>query len=219
MKTSIIIYLTLFTFSLYGQGVFLEKGKSGLGISGEVFSNNDFTLYSGMAGYSIKGIFDIGFSVQSSIDNSSFRGEVVRTIIAPVFAFYPHKQNETIPVSLVLSARYEWHSFYGTNLNDIISATGRYYVLQFAISKYYQLSKSIKIQPTIGFTYKIGGREIISFNANEKKIGENLFVYDFGLPVIFFSGQKKFFVISPGVNITDLKASYGLGLSLIFSTK
>ena len=62
---SMFIILLIFTFAspIYSQGIFLEKGESGIILSGYYSSFDDASGLGASIGYTIRGVVDVGIDI------------------------------------------------------------------------------------------------------------------------------------------------------------
>ena len=220
MKSLISVFILIFSTYINGQGRFLEKGKSGLGIEGELLSYEGINVLSGSIGYSISGIFDISFSINNRLLGE--RKDLVVTTISPSVTFYSIKQSEINPFSFDIGIGYEKQVYSYDYLSPLRKIKeGNFYAFDASLSKYFELTKDIRIQPTLVVSYGMGEYKYMSSYGDEERFQKFYMVYGYALPIVFYSQHNKYmniFVITPKLLTSKENFLFGVGLTFIFST-
>lgn len=215
-----IIFISLFSVTVFGQGAFLEKGQSGFGIGAGFVTNKDVTGFGGIIGYSVSGILDFGVSLNRfNFDQKLLGSDLSATVISPIVTFYALKQNEDIPFSFSIDASYDWQNYSNDVLdNNNIDMTGGFFSAGSSLFSNFRASSSMRIQPSISFSYVTGEVILEDNNGNEKTEKDNTTVFDFSLALAFDTSPNNIIVVKPRVSINEGTTSCGIVFVYIFST-
>jgi len=215
-----LILVFLLSTSIYGQGAYLERGQSGFGIGAGFLTNKDATTIGGTVGYSVSGIFDFGIGVDRvSFDQKLLGEDLSATVISPSVTFYALKQNENLPISLALGAGYDWQTYSNYALDDNNEdMTGGFFSVGGALFGYFKAPNSIRIHPSVGFSYVTGNLKVSDDKGNEKTEKDDSTVFSLALGLAFNTSPNNVFVISPRVGISEGTTSFGVGLTFILGT-
>lgn len=156
------IAITLFSLStsIFSQGVFLQKGGSGLSGEAGYHYGVDYHDLIGKLNYSIRGVFDFGVNVENEIFKDYVLNYDLNTSsINPFISITEHSD----PVILSVNFSYQ-HDFINSDAFNIlnIQASGDYYSAGGLIAKRTYGSESFFIQAAISANYVAGRKKAIS---------------------------------------------------------
>lgn len=221
MRSFQLIFITLIIFvsTNFAQGKYLNRGEDGYGFGAGFATNENMSAFAGGFGYSIQGIFDLGFYIgHTGFDQQLFDEDVSATLFSPFISFYPLKQNAEIPFSVSLDAGYQWQ-FYSNDVFDEneIEMTGRYFNIGGTVFGYVKTSTYFGIQPTIGVRYTTGEIEIENDNDLSFGSDNDITTFIIGVDLVFETISTNKLVIVPRVAVNDNNTTVGLGLEYIFN--
>lgn len=216
MKSFITAFiLILFSSVMFGQGAFLERGQSGLGV-GVGFSTNENSSSFGVSlGYSISGIVDLGFSVERvNADN-----DLHATAVSPSLSFYPLKQNESVPFTLGFGFGYQSQELSSDSFGGYdVEISGDYYSIGASLQRTIYASDRSRVQPMIGVSFVTGTTKVkTSWGSGESE--DDATGFSLGLAGIFDVSPKTIFALTPQIGISEGVTSFGVNIAFIFKTK
>lgn len=210
-----VVTLILFSTTVFGQGAFLEKGQSGLGIGVGFSTNENSSGFGGSLGYSISGIVDLGISV----DRVNADDDLHATVVSPTLSFYPVKQNESVPFTLGFNFSYQSEEFSSDSFSGYdVEISGDYYSIGASLHRTIQASDKSRVQPIIGVNFVTGTTKIKS-SWGSAKSEDDATSFSLGLAGIFDISPKTIFVLTPQLGISEEVTSFGVSAAFIFKTK
>lgn len=214
----ITLLVFLFSLQLYSQGSFLEKGQSGLGVSGSFSSNKDASAIGGSGGYSVNGIFDFGLSVSKvSLVQKLAGQDFSATVISPFIALNAIKQNETTPISISIGGSYLDYKYSSTALDQsklTMSASG--YSVGVSIFGNITASPTMKVQPQAGVSYVSVEGELKDNYGNSITSESTSTIFDVGFSFLFQTSPTTIFGISPSLGIDKDYNTFGIRAGFVF---
>jgi hypothetical protein len=226
MKRTLAAFFALFCLSAlaaFAQGNFLKKGQSGFGLTGAYSSSSSIQGFTGIAGISFGGTFDLSLGVERAAVDATGLADLKATAIAPQLTFHIIKQNSArSPVSVAFSIGYGYNKYSSPDL-DAVSYTMWDQVFSIGVMLYRDvpLSEKIYLQPLIGGGYTNSSLKLK--NAEGLTLSNEDYAWSFsaGLPVVYGISDRTLLVLEPGL-ITDKNATtfiVSLGFVHIFNTK
>jgi hypothetical protein len=219
MKNKLTLLLCIMlTINIYSQSSFLNEGQSGLGIGGLVFSDKNGTGFGGTIGYSLYGVFDLGFSIDRYEYKEKDLGEDLSVItMTPSINYFIVKQNGGTPLSVTLHAGYDKYKFYNYAYEqNNIKVKGDFYFVGGSVLGDFMTVNSITIQPSLSIYYTWGEFNI-DYNSYKETQEDELTSFTFKLALIYETIRSNKFVIAPRVSLSEGTTSFGIGLTFIFS--
>lgn len=210
-----MLILILFSSAIFGQGAFLERGQSGLGVGVGFSTNKSSTGFGGSLNYSISGIFDLGISVSQS--NSDHDLSV--TVVSPTISYYPLKQNEYAPFTIAFSLGYGSEKFSSDSFDDDMKMSGEFFFIGATVHRtLIDALSTTKIQPMIGVTY-VTNTTKIEDEWGAEKIGNGNLGLSLGVAWLFTISSKSILVMTPHIGFSEGPTSFGVDVAFIFKTK
>ncbi len=218
MKSIYIYFITILIPSLLNaQGQYLEKGISGIDISGEYALNNDLNSFTIGLGYSFNGIFDIGFDYSNaSLDNDD---KLYINFYGPCLRFHVLKQSKVVPISFSFSASYLFGSYSGdylkhNNLELSCTTFGTSGIVYGTISK----GSLIEVMPEIGISYYKSNTKLEILNGESIDDDSWTTTLKIGVSLICKINTQNSIIIIPGISIDENNTTALIGLNFIFSS-
>jgi hypothetical protein len=230
MKKKMLFYLVVSTIFLssfaFSQGEYLSRGTNGFVMNAGFSSNDDATSVGASAGYSMKGIFDFGFSFSNvSFDQKFYDSEeepqdVSATAISPYITVHAIKQDsQNFPLSVALSAAYEIDSYSSNALDDLgLDLSANAWIFGGSLYSDFKMTPSFILQPYGGISYITIKSKFEDDAGNSIEDDESTTAFRFGASFIFKRSEKTTFVLTPGVSVTKDNTTIGLTASLVLPT-
>ena len=205
---------------LQAQGYFLDKGVSGFGIDAGFSSNDTVTGFGCSTGYSFKGLVDVGlFAGLYSLDGTLNGYSVSATDIIPSVTAHVFKQNERIPFSLAINAAYGFITYSSDALDNAHSEwTANHFAFGFTIYRYFLVTQTVKLQPSIGVGYSIGQSNLSDNLGNSIKTDINTANFSLALSVYFNTSPSTIFLFTPALNFDKDNTTFSLSIGFVFPT-
>ena len=222
MKISQYISLSFLTLSfasqIFCQSSYLEKGQSGIGISGDFSSNQSASATGGSLGYSINSVFDVGLSISNISPSQKPDGQdLYAAAIALSITFTAIKQDQTNPISLSFSAvdlSYKYTSPALDENNLATEPTG--FSIGASVYRNIIASPTMKVQPQIGVSYVSVNAEVKDNYGNAVTSSYNSAVFDLGFSLLFQTGPTTIIGITPSLAIDKDYTTFDLSAGFVF---
>ncbi len=222
MKVSQYISLSFliltFASQMYSQSSYLEKGQSGIGISGNFSSNQSASATGGSLGYSINGVLDAGLSISNISPSQKLDGQdLYAAAIALSITFTAVKQDQTNPISLSFNATDLSYKYTSSALDQNklpTEPTG--FSIGASIYRNIIASSIMKVQPQVSVSYIRVNAEVKDNYGNAVALSNNSAVFDLGFSLLFQTGPSTIFAISPSLGIDKNNSTFDLSAGFVF---
>ncbi len=206
-----LIALVLLSSNLLSaQGEYLRRGQSGLGIGFAVARNNGSFGLGGSLGYSVRGIFDAGFSLeQVSLSQQTNNKDISAVVVSPSIAFHARKDSGGYPIGTV-HASYQYQSYSGAPV------TGNFFAFGATIRATFPISSKALVQPAVDVSVLTG---TTTYNNSALYPQETTDTKPIGIVSISFiehSSEANLVVVSPAIAFDKDNTTIGASLSLVF---
>ncbi len=215
----LLFFLTLaFASQVRSQSSYLERGQSGIGVSGDFFSNQTASATGGSLGYSINSALDAGLSISNISPSQKLGGQpLYAAAVALSLTFTAVKEDATNPVSLSFRAAdlsYKYTSPALSNANVTTEPTG--FSVGASMYRNIIVSPTIKLQPETGVYYM---RIIAGVKDNYGNIAVpryNSAVLELGLSILFQTGPTTIIGITPSFELDKDTDTFDLSAGVVF---
>ena len=222
MKVSRCISLSLLTLTfasqMYSQSSYLEKGQSGIGISGDFSSNQSASATGGSLGYSINSVLDAGLSISNISPSQKLDGQILyAAAVALSLTFTAIKQDQTNPISLSFSAADLSYKYTSPALDQNklpTEPTG--FSIGASIYRNIIASPTVKIQPQVGVSYVSVNAEVKDNYGNNVALSNKSPAIDFGFSLLFQTGPTTIIGITPSLGIDKNNTTFDLSAGFVF---
>lgn len=212
MRIKIAIILIVLPSLVLSQGMYLNKGQSGLGATVGFGTNEDLNLLLAGIGYSYGGVVDIGLAYGRGI--SKEEPTVTMNNFLPSIAIHLIKQTKKLPISLAASGGYlignsksDLFDLYDVTVKNSGFSIGGYVYSEIVLSGF-------SIIPTIGFEYLSVTVKLEDAYGNSIDEDDTNTTFNFNLPIVFRLDSNKF-SLSPGIGIDENNTSFVMSLIFI----
>lgn len=211
-----LLLVLLFSRSSHvqAQGVFLNSGQSGFGLSTSYVGNDKSYGIAGAAGYSFAGMFDVGFSAaRLAVARKVGVSDVNAILLEPSLTLHA-KEGTPISVALQIAYGHEIYSTAALDLTqiplkkDFLAASAIFYATLFS-------NRAIDVLPTVNVTYTTANANISDGYRERLLTSEtNPFMIGVVANLVFHPSFASSLNIGPGIaldqNNTSVQASLGL---------
>jgi hypothetical protein len=222
MKRSPFIFLAVFFVSAltaFPQGSYLKRGQYGLGLSGVYVSNSDVSGFSGTAGISLGGLFDLTFSTGRATYAIAEFSSLKSTTFAPGITAYVVKQEASkSPVTLSISAGYAMDDFSSPDLDEgALTMRSKSFIVGAAVYRDVRLFRAAYLQPYAGLTYtdttsKLSNAAGVTFRSTDNQL-----TFEFGLPFVYeLFSDVTMVVVQPSLGF-DKNITFAFSVGLVFA--
>jgi len=222
MKRSPFIFLAVFfasALTAFSQGSYLKRGQYGLGLSGVYVSNSEVSGFSGTAGVSLGGLFDLTFSTgRATYDIAEF-SSLKSTTFAPGITAYVIKQEATkSPVTLSISAGYAKDEYSSPDLDEgALTMRTKSVIVGAAVHRDVRLFRAAYLQPYAGLSYTDTKMELANAAGLTFSSRDNQFTFEFGVPFVYeLFSDVAMVVAQPSLGF-DKNITFAVSVGLVFA--
>jgi hypothetical protein len=222
MKKAQAVFIALFFASClaaFPQSSVLKRGQYGLGLSGVYATNSGASGFSGIAGVSLGGIFDLSFSAGAAKykpGQSEFAG-LKTTSLGPELQAHVIKQNSSrAPVSLALSIGYVRDNFRSPDLDaQQLRMWANTFAVGATIYRDIPLVRGTYLQPYAGITYVNTSFKISDAQGLTLSNEDNMAAFTIGLPLVHSFSETTRLVVQPGLTFDKDTTTFAVSVGLV----
>lgn len=220
-----VFLLINLNLNVFSQGEFLHKGQSGIQLDGffmeakkNIYIDDDqgvvssknatMTGYGGKFGFSVKGVFDLQWSINGwALPSTSLYPESKGSTVYVRAVIHVKKQSDKLPFSIRGIFAYGYSKF------DEIPTTDTDIDFGLGISRRTYIRDNISIVPTIDFLYSLSSYTMNRASDFEESGGQVVV----SLPIAFNLYRNHLLHFAPFINygMSNSEGSYGLNLGYI----
>jgi hypothetical protein len=224
MKRPAAAFLAFFFLSAlaaFGQGNFLKKGQSGLGLSGAYATNSSASGYSGTAAVTLGGIFDLSFGAGHAVFDSADYGDLTSNSLTPELRAHVIKQNSSkSPVSLSLSIAYAKDDFASPELEPagIGAMWTNSFIMGATVYRDVPLSGKLYLQPYVGVTHTSSTFKLTVVSTGVTWSDKDAMVsFNVGLPLVYALSLRTMLVLQPGLTFDKDATTFAVSVGLVYA--
>jgi hypothetical protein len=224
MKKMPLAFFSLFVLSAmfaFPQGSFLKPGQHGLGVSGALSTNSDFSGVSGTFTYTAAGIFDFSFSLgHAAYGASSSVADLKANSYVPEIRAYVLKQNSgRSPVTLSVSLGWVRNNYSSPDLDEgSLEMWDKSLLLGAAVHRDVPLFKKAYIQPFVGVTHASTKLTVTDTTTGlASATTDAMLALNLGVPLVYGLSDKAMLIVQPGVSFDKNNTTFSISAGLVYA--
>lgn len=202
----------------YAQGIWLQKGVSGVGAEVTVSHVDSGSSLELQGGYSYQGFLDFELGLGVGNDNSLGLTDLSVYALEAVVLYHPLKQTREIPVSLKVQASYS-QNFYSSDTlseNDTsLSAWGT--LLAGGVYRFFPLASRIGVTPEVDLGWRHSSATVTIFDTPRTGTDDSLLI-SLGAAFAYLDSAGHIWGVAPGLSFGPGSTSTVFSLSVAFIT-
>lgn len=200
------------------QGAWLQSGVSGVAADLTVTHQTDDNVVLLAAGYSHRGIFDVGLSVGWGAPTMGDIPDLNAYLLGANLAYHPLKQTKDIPLSVSVGAGYT-QTFFSSNTlsqNDV-SLSGWETVLLGGVYRFFPVAERIGVSPGIDLGW--GHSSLSATNLDQTQTATNdVFVIQLTADIAYLDAGGHIWGVAPSLGFgpgDNNPTTFGIAVTFI----
>jgi len=223
LQTIVHIGIAILIFrvgSSQAQSVFIESGKSAVGVSADGVLGSNAAGFGVGFGYSVSGMLDLGLGIgRLTYDDDELGTDLNEMVWGPSVGVYLMKQSAYIPLSIGLGGSFSRSKVSGDVLDLLdLELTGTYWSVGGNVSRLVHLSEQTDFVPAFGISHtksKAKLRDDFGHSVSGKS-GNTSFTVGFAYAFAMADGSKMY--LHPAVSFGDDDPTFSFTVGFLADT-